>query len=234
MPAAPTVLRSPPPLLGNRGARAEMLEFNLLNFEMVTVCPAPHQIWKVAGVTRQQQLARQRQRQRQQRRLLMGTQHEALFSLEAAEASPAPGGTDPTPTPFGEGHREWHMPTPTPFGEGHREFHDHSNKDGKKVISWDATEEVVAFDAATGLILTGGGGATPALFMHDPHNCTSEDAAEFLDDDERDESEKHDTIDDDDEKAVRPKETKWRPVAAALPLEEVTRRAEGSNPGPEH
>ena len=121
---------------------AELIQLNLTNLEMATICPASNHasVWKptshatAAAAAATAQASPFNRLLATGRRLLMGSTSRYSASMLAEEGAPPPS------PPHGD----------VPPG---------------------LTEEVAAMDPATGLILTGGGGPRPTLFLHDPQHC---------------------------------------------------------------
>ena len=128
---------------------AELIQLNLTNLEMATICPASNHasMWKptshataTAAAAAATQASPFNRLLATGRRLLMGSTSRYSASMLAEEGAPPPS------PPQGD----------VPPG---------------------LTEEVAAMDPATGLILTGGGGPRPTLFLHDPHQCDAQQSA---------------------------------------------------------
>ena len=119
---------------------AELIQLNLTNLEMATICPASNHMptWKQAShaTAAAAQTSPLNRLLATGRRLLMGSTSRYASTL-AEEGAPPPS------PPQGD----------VPPG---------------------LTEEVAAMDPATGLVLTGGGGPRPTLFLHDPNHCAAQ------------------------------------------------------------
>ena len=120
---------------------AELIQLNLTNLEMATICPASNHLSKWKGASHATAAAAQTSPLNRLlatgRRLLMGSTSRYANSPLAEEGAPPP------------------SPPQSDVPPG-------------------LTEEVAAMDPATGLVLTGGGGPRPTLFLHDPSHCAAQ------------------------------------------------------------
>jgi len=119
---------------------AELIQLNLTNLEMTTICPASEHVsmWKRAShaTAAAAQTSPLNRLLATGRRLLMGSTSRYASTL-AEEGAPPPS---------------------PPQGD----------------VLPGLMEEVAAMDPATGLVLTGGGGPRPTLFLHDPNHCAAQ------------------------------------------------------------